>query len=87
MKFKLTTQFPKPKPKVIGVGEIDISRDGEASFYVKNSIVANMVRARVEWMAVAGLYLNGMELVGYEKDGTPKYRYQEWFVAYIEEKP
>jgi hypothetical protein len=84
VKFKLFVQLPKPKE--IGVGVIDIGQNGTAHFFIKDRLVAEMVRVRLEWMAVKGLYLNGMELAGYDRNGTPKYRYQEWFLAFLEEE-
>lgn len=84
--FKLITQ--NPKPKEIGVGVIDINKDGRANFFEGNGEtnacrLAELLRIRLEIAAADGILLSGMELKGNDKRGVPKYIYQEWWLVYI----
>jgi len=81
--FNLITQIPKPK--VRGIGRLNVDRKGLAVFCAdKNTVVVGMHRTRLESAAVDGLLLSGMELDGYDQHGVAKYKYQEWFLVYVD---
>lgn len=87
-KFVLYAQ--NPKPKKIGVGVLSIGRGGEAQFFAGNgdagdAILACMYRARIKFAAATGIRLSGFEPRGFDRAGSQKYRYQEWWLAYTKE--
>ena len=81
--FNLIIQRPKPKKPVNGV--LNITRDGEATFFEGDgehgsNIVAELLRVRIEFANSHGIMLSGVELM------SRGYRYQEWWLVYKEEK-
>ena len=82
MNFKLIKQLPKPKE--IGIGSIDVSRNGEATFFTNGNLMARMERVRVDWMAGDGFMLSGFEEEGKERSGRIKSFYQQWYLVYPE---
>ena len=84
--FKLMTQLPKPKQ--MGAGVLSIDKKGDATFFANNgdhgdSILALMERTRIESATSHGIMLSGMQPAGTEKNGLPKFTYQEWWLRYI----
>ncbi len=57
-------------------------RDGVAQAWGSDgkTLVASMVKARVVWMGLKGLRIDGMEV--YHERGLMKYRAMEWQIAY-----
>lgn len=85
--FILFTQHPEPRE--VGLGVLSVGRDGEAQFFAGrgergDSMLAEMVRSRMELAAAKGIMLSGFEPAGLERDGRPKFRHQEWWLAYPE---
>ena len=85
-KYKLFKQLPKTK--LIGTGILSVDQAGFAHFFSNDTYagknLACMDRVRLEFVAANGMLLSGMEEVGFNKDGTKKYIYQEWWLTYIE---
>jgi hypothetical protein len=84
--FNLITQ--KPKPKKIGMGKINVTEKGDASFLSgqageDSKVVAIMVRARLEWAGGDAIYLSGMQPNGVDRAGQLKYKHQEWLLKYV----
>ena len=85
--YALYTQNPKPEKK--GVGFLSIDRNGDANFFSGTgaqgcSMIARMVRAKIDFAAADGIMVSGFEPCGVERDGKKKFRYQEWWLAYEE---
>lgn len=84
--FILVTQHPKPK--TLGEGSLSIGKDGDADFFegsaeANASVLASMVRVRIEWAAAAGIMLSGMEPDGLDRAGQQKFKFQEWLLRYL----
>ncbi len=84
MTFKLIKQLPKPK--VLGIVNINIERNGNATCFLGDNFLAEIERVRIMWMAMNGFMLSGFEPAGCDKSGRIKYIYQEWYLVYLEEK-
>lgn len=85
-KFNIVLQHPKPSKKPIP-GFLSIDQKGEAHFFSgegekDSTLIAQMERVHVEFAAKKGIMLSGMERVSTTKNGTGKYRYQSWWLAY-----
>jgi hypothetical protein len=85
--FILVTQHPKPK--ILGEGSLSISRHGYADFFEGNAekhskILASMNRVRIEWAASKGILISGMQSDGFDKAGQESFKYQEWFLRYLQ---
>lgn len=83
--FKLITQ--KPRPKELGTGVLSIDKSGEAMFFEGNGesaaqLLASMQRVRIEFAGATGIMLSGMQPEGFERNGTQKFAYQEWWLIY-----
>lgn len=91
-KFGLVKQWPRPKPSVKPIpGVLAMSRQGDASFFrgdgsSSSDIVCDLMRAKIEFAGSHGIMLSGMEPAGCNKNGTLKYRYQEWWLVYLDNK-
>lgn len=86
MKGHTTLWTQLPKPKKIGVGKLSFDR-GEAYHFDQNLVSKNqLIRARLETASADGMMLSGLESNGTTKEGQLKYKYQEWWLAYMEEK-
>jgi hypothetical protein len=87
MQYKLITLYPKQKE--IGIGKLLIdektkvalffSADANMSFFVLDE----MHRVAIDSASADGLTLSGFRPNGCEKNGTPKYIFQKWFLCYI----
>ena len=87
MTFKVHIQNPKPKD--MGLCGISLDQKGDALLLTPDGaeVVGNIARARVDWIHGHGIMISGMEANGFDQTGRPKYRYQEWFCAYVEAPP
>ena len=73
----------QPSSEKVGKGKLSVDRDGQALLYTPdNNIIADLVRARLDFVGADGIMLSGMERYGLEPGGQPKYRYQEWWLVY-----
>ena len=82
-RFNLFIQLPRPKR--IGYGYLSVDKYGEAYFFSSDeTVLAAMVRVKLELAAAHGIMLSGFEQNGTHKNGEPKYRYQEWWLAYTD---
>jgi hypothetical protein len=72
----------------MGLCGISLDKHGQALLLTADGkgCVKDMTRARVDWMQGDGIMVSGMEINGHDKTGRPKYSFQEWFCAYVEEK-
>jgi hypothetical protein len=83
--FRLMTQHPTPKEIGIGVFNVD-QKTADASFWEgqagadgsESRQLATLARSRLDSAAAHGIMLSGMEPAG-----GGKFRYQEWWLAYI----
>lgn len=80
-RFHLYVQLPKIKD--VGVGTLDVDRQGAARFYT-DTLAREMLRVRIDFAGADGIQISGMEEIGREKDGGIKYCYQEWWLRYCE---
>lgn len=85
MTFRVHLQYPKPKD--MGLCCISLDKHGQALLLTADGkrAVKDMTLARVDWMQGHGIMVSGMEINGYERNYSPKYRYQEWFCGYVED--
>lgn len=79
-----------PRHRKIGVGSLDVTRDGYAMFFAgdggpKSKLLAELRRTRLGFVSADGLMLDGMESKGLNKRGREQFAYQEWWLAYQEE--
>jgi hypothetical protein len=73
----------EPDPKKICLGKCSFTRDGQAFAKDKNNLViAELSKARVNFIGADGIMVSGFEEVGHDKTEKPKYRYQEWWLRY-----
>lgn len=84
-------QILLPKPKIVGEGSLSIGKDGVAEFFEGNadrnaSVLATLVRVKLDHAAAAGLFLSGMEPDGFDRAGRPKFKYQEWLLRHLDRK-
>ena len=88
MKYKLYTL--QPKQKLVGVGTLCIGeKEKDAMFFAGDgdagaALLADMHRVQIDWAAKAGVQISGMQPDGCASNGTRKYKFQQWFLAYIE---
>jgi hypothetical protein len=82
MKWNLT--ISKPHEKTIGYGILSVVIGGYACFSSEDTwtVLASMERVRLEWAAAEVVKISGFEAHGYEKNGNPKFIFQEWFLRY-----
>jgi hypothetical protein len=74
----------EPEPKQICLGKCNFTRDGQAFAIDKNkSVVAELTRARVNFMGADGIMVSGFEKIIKDNRKKPNYRYQEWWLRYI----
>ena len=85
MTFRVYIQHPKPKD--MGLCGISLDRHGQALLLTADGkgVVKDMTRARVDWVQGNGIMVSGMEINGHDQAGRPKYSFQEWFCAYVED--
>lgn len=85
MTFRVHLQYPKPKD--MGLCGISLDKHGQALLLTAdgNDCTMEMTRAKVDWMQKAGFIISGFETNGHERNGRPRFRYQEWFCAYVED--
>lgn len=89
MSRQYTLYTQQPKPKKIGIGVLSIAERGEAHFFSGkgeqgSEMLADMARARLDFAGSSGIKVSGFEQTGVERDGRPKYRFQEWWLVYLE---
>ena len=85
MTFRVHLQYPKPKD--MGLCGISLDKKGSALLLTPDGAKATreMTRAKVDWMQGNGIMVSGMEINGHDQAGRPKYSFQEWFCAYVED--
>jgi len=75
--FRLVTQHPKPK--VLGVGVLDVDqKTREATFFEGGGeegsrLLADMSRVQMDFAAAHGIMLSGFELLGCTRNGRVKW--------------
>ena len=85
--FHLTTKHPTEI--YFGTGVLDVNeKTKEASFFAgdgseASQLSAHMERATLDFAAAHVIKLSGFEPHGVGRDGKQKYRYQEWFLRYV----
>jgi len=80
-----------PKPKMVGTGCLSVSNDGHAQLFSGDGgrysrVLAEMKRARLEYVSANGMKLSGMEPAGIDRNGEQRYAYQEWWIIYNDRK-
>lgn len=88
MQFELFTQQPK-RSKIGVIGTLSIGKDGNAQLFsghadMHSSVIGELHRVKIEWAEAKGILLSGVEPQGFDKKGCIRYRFQEWFLRYIE---
>lgn len=78
-KFRLYERNPEKK---IGEGYLAFN-DGEALFFVNNKLAAKMIRAKLDVAAKDGILLSGFQSAGWSKNGSERFKYREWWLAYV----
>ena len=81
MNYHLYVQLPKPKD--LGIGSLSVDNTGSAIFFFTSGSMASLNRCHLEAVAMKGIRISGFELIGVDKQGQNKYRYQEWWLAYL----
>jgi hypothetical protein len=86
--YELITQ--QPKPKRLGRVLLSVDQKGEALAFTGPDadarIVADMERAKLDFVGADGQMLSGFEYTGkYDAQGRKIYRYQEWWLVYTTE--
>lgn len=87
MQFVLSTLMPKQVER--GRGILSVDKNGDAMFFEGAGdkgaeVVASMKRCRLETATAHGIMLSGMELAGHDRSGRENFKYQEWWLRYIE---
>lgn len=76
-------QLPKAHKKPI-VGTLSIQENGSATIFPTDGYGSvSMERVRIVWAAADGIFLSGFEGMPSAKDGSLRFRYQEWFLRYL----
>lgn len=85
MTFRVYIQHPKPKD--MGLCGISLDKHGQALLLTADGAKAtgDMTRAKVDWIGGYGITISGMQENGFDRTGRPKYSFQEWFCAYVED--
>lgn len=89
IRWNLIPQIGAQKKKILGTGiltfdkETAIFFEGDADWGSK--ILGTLEKAEIIFVASNGIRVKGFEHIGYEKNGTKKYRYMEWFCPFIKE--
>jgi hypothetical protein len=90
MKFNFIPQFGRGKgePKIVCIGSFSISgKDGDAYFYDDDELcVGELFSPEIVFINQHGIMLRGYEYDGQDRSGRNKYKYQEWYCSYHEEK-
>lgn len=85
--FVLSTM--QPKQLVLGAGCLSIDKHGEAMFFEGTgasgaAILAVLKRVRIESASAHGIHISGMQPDGVARNGTEKFKYQEWWLRYAD---
>lgn len=85
MTFKLYKQKPNPPRKPL-IGYLSVDQNFEAMFFNENhTLLETMERVQIDYASTQGMRLTGFEQRGYQKNGSPKFIYQEWYLVFNEE--
>ena len=83
MTYNVFIQHPRPR----SMGPCCVSLDTAGSALLMdaagNKVLADMERARVDWMQAAGMMISGFEHTGTDRTGRAKFRFQEWYCGYV----
>ena len=86
--FLLTRLLPKPQQDhAPGCLNID-QKTKDAAFLTADGecILETMDRCQIVWAAKGGITISGFETIGTNKNLTPKYQFQQWYLAYVDNK-
>ena len=74
--------------KEIGVGVLDVDRNGKAFFWSAPDAGArtlgSLERCRLLVHPSNGMLLSGMEPDGFDQKGAKKFKYREWWLTFCE---
>lgn len=86
MNFDVTVN--KPREKDYPNASIDVAGDGTVLLMDSKGkeIIREMHRVHLESISVDWIHLSGMEPDGFDRSGSVKYRYNEWFLGKVREK-
>ena len=83
MTYNVFIQYPRPR----SMGPCCVALDKSGSALLMDAAgekaLADMERARVDWMQAAGMMISGFEHTGVDRTGRAKYRLQEWYCGYV----
>ena len=82
MTYNVFIQYPKPHSPGRCCVSLDTAGDALLMDATGEKVLADMNRARVEWMQAAGVMISGFEQTGVDRTGRAKYRLQEWYCGY-----
>ncbi len=81
--------YRQKTPNPVNLGLCCLSMDVRGQLLVMDSggktVIESAVRARVEWLHVAGMMVSGFVQTGVESNGKPTYEHAEWFCSYVKE--
>lgn len=85
MNFNLFIQIPKPN-KVPIVGYLSVYKNDAMFFKNDHSLLHTLNKPSITYASTQGMTLAGFEQYGTERNGLPKYRYQEWYLVFKQEE-
>lgn len=85
MIFSLYIQKPKPPKKPL-MGNLSLNEREAFIFDLQDRCIADIAKPEIIYAGPNGFMLRGFEQIGIESNGNKKYRYQEWYLHYLEQK-
>lgn len=80
----LRKHYPKKSKPITGILSVMVDNKNDNALFedMYGNMHGELLRPKLKWTNGVGIFLEGLEAGGYFRDGSPKYKFQEWYCTF-----